>query len=64
MIARPFTNLNAGIEDSSLTTYPGLLSGAIHIESYSFFEGAELNARTDLWAGENCRVQASPGFAG
>jgi hypothetical protein len=62
VIARPFTNLNSGIEDASLTTYPGLLSGAIHIESYSFLEGAELNARTDFWAGECCRIRGLVGL--
>ena len=57
VIARPFFNVNTGKQDSSLTTYPGLISGTAGVESYSFLEGAELNSRLDLWCSDCFRVR-------
>jgi hypothetical protein len=62
VLARPFFNVNTGLQDSSLTTYPGLLQGTISIDSYSFMEGTELNGRFDLWTSENIRVRGIAGL--
>jgi Putative beta barrel porin-7 (BBP7) len=48
VIARPFFNINTGKQDSSITTYPGLLQGGAEVQSYSLLEGAELNTRAEL----------------
>ena len=61
VVARPFFNVNAGIQDSSLTTYPGLLSGSAEVRDYSYLEGAELNLRTDLWCSDCFRVHGLVG---
>ena len=62
VVARPFFNVNSGMQDSSLTTYPGLLSGAARIESYSFLEGSEVNARAELCGNDTCHVRALAGM--
>jgi hypothetical protein len=62
VIARPFFNVNTGMQDSALTTYPGLVAGNTLIENYSYMEGAELNARGDLLCNDWFRLKGLAGL--
>ncbi len=56
ILARPFYDVVNNRADSSLTAYPGLISGGIAIRATSFLQGAEANASAALWRGEQGRV--------
>ena len=61
VIARPFFNVNTNMQDSSLTTYPGLLQGGAEVQSYSFLDGAELNLRAEVFGNDWFRFRALAG---
>lgn len=53
--ARPFLNLNLGIEDSQLISYPGLITGDASVASYSQLNGAAGRLRWNLCCKQGCR---------
>lgn len=62
IIARPFFDVVNGQPDSSLTTFPGFLSGSIDVAATSYLQTFELNG---LWTGcddGRWRVRALGGF--
>jgi hypothetical protein len=62
VLARPIFNALTGREDSSLTTFPGLLKGSVTVRNAGFLQGAEANATyTTRRDGEN-RVALLAGF--
>jgi hypothetical protein len=61
VLARPFFNLNSGMEFSQVTASPNLSTGSITVAGSSRLWGAEVNARTPLCCGCGYRVD---GFAG
>ncbi len=48
IIARPFFNINEGMEDSELVSYPGIVAGSVDVASYSQFNGASARFRWNL----------------
>ena len=62
IIARPYFDLLLNMPSSSLTTYPGLLSGGLVVDSQSHLTGGELNALTGLCRTEHIRLRASVGL--
>lgn len=62
IIARPFFNVLTNSEDSSLTTYPGLLSGSLLARSTSYLQSAEANATLELWKSDCLRLRGLAGF--
>ncbi len=62
VLAIPFFNVNTGAQDSSIVTYPGIMSGAVSVSASTFLQGAEANFTKALWQSESVRVQALAGF--
>jgi hypothetical protein len=69
VLARPIFNVNTGMPDRQLTSTPGLLPadafqlrGAIAVNDYSNFYGAEANIRRLLCCGCNYNLSALAGF--
>ena len=62
VLANPFFNVNTGQPDSSLVTYPGVMSGQIFVDMPSFLQGADANVSVALWHGEHFRVDGLAGF--
>jgi hypothetical protein len=62
VIARPFFNVNQGIEFAQLTAFPGIATGNLSINNESNLFGAEINARCNLCCGCNYRVDVLGGF--
>jgi hypothetical protein len=62
VLARPFFNLNEGIEFSEITAFPDLATGRIDISSSSRLWGGEINLRKPLWSGPWCSVDWLCGF--
>jgi len=62
VLATPFTNALTNIPDSSLITFPGILSGQVVIDAPSFLQGAEANLNAKLWENEWLQWDASLGF--
>jgi hypothetical protein len=62
VIGRPFFDVLANREDSSLVAYPGLIGGTAVISSSSFLQGVEANATTKAWCGEGWRLDVLAGF--
>jgi len=60
--ARPFVNVNAGMQDSSLVAYPGLIGGSVRIQAPSFLQGAEANMVTAVGQANHLRLEAFLGF--
>jgi Putative beta barrel porin-7 (BBP7) len=61
-LANPFFNVNTGMADASLVTYPGIMSGAVSVEAPSFLQGADINFTTAVWQNEHIRLEALAGF--
>src|SRR5262249_21278607 len=51
LIARPFFNLNQGIEFAQVATFPGEVNGGVAVELPSRLWGAQLNVRRNLCRG-------------
>ncbi len=51
LLARPFTNVVTGLEDSHLFAFPATISGAISISSTSRFRGLEFLLRRTIHSG-------------
>jgi hypothetical protein len=62
VLARPFFNVLTGQEDSSLVSYPGLLTGGIEISNSSRLQGAEANLLKGLYHTGHARVECLAGF--
>jgi hypothetical protein len=62
IIARPFIDALRGVPDSSLTTYPGFLSGSIDIRNSSYLQSEELNAIHNVWTIGRFRLRALAGL--
>lgn len=62
LLARPFFNLNQGIEFAEITAAPGLSSGRITVSSPSRLWGAEVNVRHNWCCGCSYRVDWLAGF--
>jgi len=61
ILARPFFNVQTGLQDAALTAFPGIVTGTINVRTSSEIYGAEANARHALYA--NCRRRVD-GIAG
>ena len=59
LLARPFTNVVTGDEDSHLVAFPATLSGALAISSTTRFKGAELLLRRTIHSASDCRLNAA-----
>jgi hypothetical protein len=57
ILARPFFDVVSQANDSSLTTYPGFLSGGIAISNSSYLQSFELNGLLGLYHGRRLRVR-------
>ena len=62
VLANPFLNVNTGVPDASLVTFPGVMSGQIAVDAPSFLQGAEANLSAVFWRGEHFRLEALAGF--
>jgi hypothetical protein len=62
VVARPFFNVNQGIEFSQLTAFPGIATGNLSIHNQSNLFGAEINARCNICCGCNYRLDVLGGF--
>jgi hypothetical protein len=68
-LARPFFNVNTGLQDREVVTNPQVLasdpvraSGNIQVQTSSQLLGAELNLRKLLWCCDDCRITGLVGF--
>jgi hypothetical protein len=61
VLARPFFDVLSGREDSSIVSYPGVLTGAIEISNSSRLQGAEVNLLKGL-CHSHARVEGLAGF--
>jgi len=62
LLARPFFNVNTGLQDASIVAFPGVISGRVTVDATSFLEGAEANMTAALLQTRLCRVEALAGF--
>lgn len=62
VLAVPFFNTSTGMQDSSLVTYPGIMSGSVSVAAMTFLQGADANLSKSLWQSEHCRLTALGGF--
>jgi hypothetical protein len=62
VIARPFLDVVKNAQDSSLTTYPGFLSGSIDIANSSYLQSTEFNVFESLWKTDTRRLRALIGL--
>jgi hypothetical protein len=62
VLANPFINANSGNPDSSLVSYPGIMSGDIFVDMPSFLQGADANVSRNLARGEHFRLDGLAGF--
>jgi hypothetical protein len=62
VLATPFFNTNTGTQDSSLITFPGIMSGQVVIDAPSFLQGADVNLNANLWENGWLRWEGSLGF--
>jgi hypothetical protein len=62
VLAVPFFNVNTGAADSSLITYPGVMSGHIAVDAPSFLQSAEANLTALLWYTPHFHLQGLVGF--
>ncbi len=61
-LARPFFNINQGIEFSQLTAFPGLATGTLEVHNQSELWGAEANVFCPLCCGCNYGFNLFGGF--
>lgn len=62
ILATPFYNLATNTADSSLITFPGVMSGSITVDAPSFLQGAEANLSGGLVRDERVRFDLTGGF--
>ena len=61
VLATPFFNTNTRQPDSSLVTFPGVLSGQVAAEAPSFLQGAEVILNATFGKGERYRLEGLAG---
>ena len=61
-LAVPFFNTSSGQPDSSLVTYPGVMSGRIVVNAPTFLQGAEANLSAAWVQTERVRLEGLAGF--
>ena len=62
ILARPFFDVNAGVENSELVAFPGVLAGNVAVRATSRLWGTELDLRSN-WCGGCCwRIDWLTGF--
>jgi hypothetical protein len=62
VLATPFFNTNTGQPDSSLMTFPGVISGQVAVEAPSFLQAAELNLSSTFGKTERFRLEGLAGI--
>jgi hypothetical protein len=62
VIARPFFNVNTNAEDAVLVTFPGLLTGNVHVRTSERLAGGEVNLLCNTCCGAGYRVDALVGL--
>jgi hypothetical protein len=62
VLGRPFFDVLAGREDSSLVAFPGLAAGTVTVAAPTYLQGAEANVLYGLWAGAHARLDLLTGF--
>ena len=62
VLATPFFNVNTGIQDASLVTFPGIASGSVTADTRSYLQGVDLSVAASLRPSERVRVAALAGF--
>jgi hypothetical protein len=62
VLARPFFNANANVQDSSVDAFPGVAAGSVRVDVPSFLQGAEANFSRALYQGPAFRLEALAGF--
>lgn len=62
VLARPFFDVNANRDDSSLVAYPGVVGGNVNIGSNSELHSAEANLLWNLSRGQRFSLDALAGF--
>ncbi len=66
ILARPFFDVEANAADSALVSFPGLVSGAVAVSSYSELLGSDFSVRRRLSCSSDCcggrRIDLVAGF--
>ncbi len=62
VLATPFFNTGTNTSDSSLATFPGVMSGSITVDAPSFLQGIETNLTAVVVREDSIRVDATAGF--
>ena len=62
VLARPFFDVVNNRQDASLTAFPGLISGSVHIESSTALDSAEANCALAFADSGKVRLDALVGF--
>jgi hypothetical protein len=60
-LARPFYDLNRGLESSEIIGRPGVAAGFVNVTTKTNLYGGELNGRYKYWQGENNRLDLLAG---
>jgi hypothetical protein len=61
VLARPFFNVNAGLEDADPISVPGVQSGALVVDTKRVMYGGETNFRWHYWESNGSRILFSIG---
>lgn len=56
VLARPFQNVNVGVEDADPISFPGVLSGTFILQTERQMYGAEANLRWHYWESGGSRI--------
>jgi hypothetical protein len=62
ILARPFFNLNTGLQDTRLLAFPGVVSGTFNARLRSDLLGAELNLMQRIWGNDAFRLNTYIGY--
>ena len=62
VLGEPFTNASTGAPDVSLFLFPGLVTGADHVEVTTRLWGMDANGLANLWRWRGLRFDALAGF--
>jgi Putative beta barrel porin-7 (BBP7) len=62
ILARPFFNVNTGMEDSELVAYPGVVAGRIGVTSTMDLRGADIDMRLNWFKGCCWKLDVLAGF--
>jgi hypothetical protein len=62
LLARPFFNVDTGLQDREITSAPGVVAGGVSINSHTSLWGAEANLRSNLICGDCGFIDVLAGF--